>query len=137
MERGGGDARDAGASGGGAFRVGLGMQRAALAACAAYYCKVLVPYPRREHRPAEKYLALALLYKLPACRAAGLRVPEEHAQLRNLLPELKALKHYGLSVHKFTGAQGYVLEAAAHAAKRASPAQHLQRDAAAHKGVLS
>lgn len=77
-------------------------------ACADYYATYVLPYPRKEQRPAVEYLALALLYGMPGVSSAS------HASIRGHLPDLRTLKNYGFSVHKFTGAQRYISRAAYH-----------------------
>ena len=100
VERAGGDSRTA-------VRLSESTKNAAVAACVDYYATYVMPYPRREQRPADKYLALALLYGLPGVRHAA------HAAVRQVLPDLRTLKHYNLAVHKFTCAQRFVSCAAA------------------------
>ena len=108
FERGGGDVR-------GSVRASEATQAAAIRAVTDYYATRVLPFARVEQRPSDKYLALALLYKLP-----GLEEHVAHAALQNLLPDLRMLKHYNLAVHKFTSARRYVNSAARAAAEAAA-----------------
>lgn len=97
VERAGGDVRDA-------VRASEATQKKAIKTATDYYCAKVLPFARQEHRPADKYLALALLYHTKiSCPAL--------ASLQHLLPELRMLKHYNLQVKKFTNAQRYVKSA--------------------------
>jgi hypothetical protein len=89
-------------------KVGEATQASVVRACADYFSSFILPYPKKEQRPPAEYLALALLYGMP-----GVNHPT-HTTVRGYLPDLRTLKHYGFSVHKFTNAQRYISRAAYH-----------------------